>query len=363
MKTATNLLFLFLVLLISACNLFQNDAAPLFQESINIGKNQISCDYGFDFGNIIEILGDEIFISGNGTMRVFQYQPDNITLKQTFEYGKKTSGVQSIVGRDHQIVVGVASENGTGRVYIYEKETDGWKLKQTLTQDIASDNFGSAIDFDDQWMVIGANNQGLFNSSYGNAYIYSYKNGSWIYNQKLSAQTPDGFGRFGETVALYKNKIMVGGASGFNQNYELNNEIWELVNVDTLQWNKIAHEQNFFLTAADDLSYHAWYLNEDGTKDFIKESNDFDNLASPLVGEVCEIKGDQVLLIGRDVFQGYLFKLQNSALTFVETINQPIGQSIQFTGLAIGDHFIALGGYNQSSRDGKENGIVIIKPL
>ena len=84
------------------------------------------------------------------------------------------------------------------KVYIYINEGLYWRQLQTLSS--SDSGFGSAIDADDKWLVVGAH-------SVNRVHIYSRSDESWILNKTLAGTAGSSFG---SSVAISKSTIVVG---------------------------------------------------------------------------------------------------------------------------------------------------------
>ena len=114
------------------------------------------------------------------------------------------------------IVVGAHfdDENGddAGSVYVYQLYNDNWSevVKLTASDGVAGDSFGRPVAIDGNTIVVGAKGA-------GSAYVFEFDNDSWSEVAKLSPSDDDGALQFGKSVAISGNTIVVG-ASRDNSN-------------------------------------------------------------------------------------------------------------------------------------------------
>ncbi|MFW6286646.1 MAG: hypothetical protein ACOC29_01770, partial [Candidatus Sumerlaeota bacterium] len=101
-----------------------------------------------------------------------------------------------------------------GAVYVYKRTNGSWYHVDTLTaSDGSYAEFGSSIDISQNKIVVGAPRDNIFNSygtDSGSAYVFAEVGGQWIEEDKLTPSWGIGFQRFGDTVAIDKNTVVVG---------------------------------------------------------------------------------------------------------------------------------------------------------
>ncbi|RKR08499.1 FG-GAP repeat protein [Flavobacterium sp. 81] len=119
----------------------------------------------------------------------------------------------AVVGCDPSVSYGNA-------VYIYERDTNGqYIFTQKIARDENSlyDNYGSKIAISENFMVIGSSynstdsNLNNYLENAGAAYIFfKGTDGVWTLVQKIVASDRERRDTFGNSVAIYKNTIVVG---------------------------------------------------------------------------------------------------------------------------------------------------------
>jgi hypothetical protein len=107
----------------------------------------------------------------------------------------------------------------TGAAYVFERQTDGSyievaKLWAPLTgSETASDGgqFGRDVSIDGALIVIGADNANNDEPNSGAAYVFErLSDGTFVQTQKLGPGDPDGHARFGRSVSLDGERLIVG---------------------------------------------------------------------------------------------------------------------------------------------------------
>ena len=183
---------------------------------------------GDDFGRAVSIDGDVAVIGAPrhehqgdvvGAAYVFEYDGMNWveTDKWLASDGVDDAGfgaavdIESntvVVGAYRQENLGVAS----GAVYVFEKQNQSWAEQQKLTASSggASDYFGIEVNLSGQRILIGAplNDELGFNA--GAAYVFERSNGVWSEFQKIMADNTISQDRFGSSVSLEANQLLVG---------------------------------------------------------------------------------------------------------------------------------------------------------
>ena len=156
---------------------------------------------------------------------------DTLKASDPQEGGQFGSGV-AISG--NYAIVGAAASDNFGAAYFFEKNSTGdWVQKQKVTPSLFTlkSFFGYAVDIQGNYAVVGANRDSLFSTSgdivryAGSAYVYE-RDGSGVWQEvaRLTASDFDTNDRFGISVALSGNQILVGayndgGSSAFSANY------------------------------------------------------------------------------------------------------------------------------------------------
>ena len=139
-----------------------------------------------------------------------------------FGFSVSISGNYALIGaygQDYN-AEGTNSTYGAGAAYVFEKDSSGqWSEVQKLVashRDL-NDLFGVAVSISGNTAVVGAHEEDYdsnesnikFNS--GAVYIFTRQtNGSWVLEQKISAEDRNSFDFFGRSVSISGNLLVVG---------------------------------------------------------------------------------------------------------------------------------------------------------
>ena len=100
----------------------------------------------------------------------------------------------------------------SGAAYVYKKQSGRWVFTQKLTaQDGApEDNFGRAVDLDQNLLAVSARKEDVTEENDGAVYVFRNNKGVWIQEAKLTAGDGSDGARFGQSVAVSGHLIVVG---------------------------------------------------------------------------------------------------------------------------------------------------------
>ena len=126
-----------------------------------------------------------------------------------------------IVGADGEDSGG----GNAGAAYIFTRTDDSWSQQQKLVAEDreAYDKFGTAVAIDSDTAVVGAYYEGFsdMKESAGAAYIFTRTDDSWSQQQKLVAEDREAYDSFGNAVAIDGNLVIVGAYyEGHSAEYE-----------------------------------------------------------------------------------------------------------------------------------------------
>ncbi len=98
-----------------------------------------------------------------------------------------------------------------GSAYVFERVGSSWIQQQKLvaTPTVSNAIFSSSIALDRDRMIVGARQE----NNVGAAYIFERVAGVWSQTARLQASDPELFSLFGQAVAVHGNFAMVGSAS------------------------------------------------------------------------------------------------------------------------------------------------------
>jgi FG-GAP repeat/Putative Ig domain len=109
---------------------------------------------------------------------------------------------------------GGANPSAPGSAYVFTRNgVASWTLQQKLTASVAypHNNFGSSVALDGDTLVVGASGDTIgANASQGSAYVFIRDDAVWTEQQKLTASDGTASDRFGQSVALNGDTLVVG---------------------------------------------------------------------------------------------------------------------------------------------------------
>jgi len=114
------------------------------------------------------------------------------------------------------MIVGSGDEektlNAAGSAYIFRPTAGSWVEEQELTRPIAgsSYHFGQAVAIDGDGAVCGAPDDDDFASRAGSIELFHFKGMSWVHSQRLPASDTAASDRFGWSVDIAGNALVVG---------------------------------------------------------------------------------------------------------------------------------------------------------
>ena len=127
-------------------------------------------------------------------------------------------GSVAIHGDTAFVVSGNETENDVGAIFVFQFDGNRWLELQKLVPSNAADEgfFGGPLSFDGNTLLVGTRTRvtGEYRGKPGAAYVYQFDGNQWIEQQKLSVSDPpvdDPYGgRFGESVAISGQTAVVG---------------------------------------------------------------------------------------------------------------------------------------------------------
>lgn len=218
------------------------------------------------FGEVVRIAGDQMFVGAydeeksRGAVYVYERTDGGWTLSEKltasdgqegahFGFSLDASGDWLIVGsfrhwNPHGSASSSECDGGSsqyGRVYWFERTTDGWVERERYTHNNlnCNANFGYSVSLDGAWSMVGALNDGA-----GSIYIYRLDGDSWRYMQGMGTPSTADVGNatdFGAQVEISDNIALataprrVEGKAPEVYLYERNTDNWE-----RQDWNGLA---------------------------------------------------------------------------------------------------------------------------
>jgi hypothetical protein len=208
--------------------IFARNGANWTQQTKLVANDGAATDY---FGNSVAISGETVIVGasnddivpngGQGSVYIFIRNGANWTLQikliandggaaDHFGHSVDISGETVIVGaRDDD----VSTNSDQGSAYIYIRNGASWTLQQKLTANdgAAGDFFGYSVGISGNTLVIGAFLDVIgTNVAQGSAYIFIRNGVTWTQQAKLIANDGAGGNRFGNSVAILGETVVVG---------------------------------------------------------------------------------------------------------------------------------------------------------
>ena len=188
------------------------------------------------FGSSVAVSGNTIIIgaqhsqtnegTSKGAAYIFTKQGDSWqqTAKLQASATKTFDSFGNAVAIDNNVAIvaaknsDIGGEAARGSVYVYEREGDNWSLTQALIDPNgkSGDKFGNSVALDGETIVIGAESYNYGNQvSQGAVYVFKEQSSgrgasNWKQAAKLTAQDGKGGDHFGSSVDVNDNKIVVG---------------------------------------------------------------------------------------------------------------------------------------------------------
>ncbi|MDP6977151.1 MAG: hypothetical protein QF570_00940 [Myxococcota bacterium] len=116
-----------------------------------------------------------------------------------------------------QGVESTGAEARAGSVFIFEFDSGSWSQVQRIEAPDAAldDRFGVSVDLDGDWLVVGSYLDDDNNSASGSVYVFEHDGLEYVFDEKLNMQNNSGNDRFGVSVAV-DGDILVAGALNDN---------------------------------------------------------------------------------------------------------------------------------------------------
>ena len=196
------------------------DATDLSAAPTEIRAGGVNGGVSHNYGFAVAISSSRIVVSAYGGRKVYVYESSgNYLFKGVISKDEHLFGV-SIAANDDIIAIGSPSENtGIGRVHIYDSSTLNLITSLSHFDTAHNDNFGRGLAVSSDYIVVGAPlNDGADNTvaddNTGSVYVYNATTRTPLTTSegggKLVLPDLQGNARFGQTVAISGDKIIVG---------------------------------------------------------------------------------------------------------------------------------------------------------
>jgi len=128
--------------------------------------------------------------------------------------GDRFGGAAAVDGE--RAVVGAFAADGlvanSGAVYVYERSGGDWFESQKLValDGEPDDQFGFAVGVSANTIVVGAPGSDALAIDSGVAYVFFFNGSEWVQQSKLSADDGSAMDRFGESLAVEEDHLLIG---------------------------------------------------------------------------------------------------------------------------------------------------------
>lgn len=160
--------------------------------------------------------------SGNSWTQLQRLTANDGTTGDLFGGSVAASGDYAIVGASGKTINGNSGQ-GAAYIFVFQRGSgDIWITQQRLIAgDGSSDNkFGASVSLSNAFAVVGAPNKTVNATNQGAAYVYSRSGTVWAQQQQLTASDGAGQDKFGSSVAISGNYLMVGApGKNFSPNF------------------------------------------------------------------------------------------------------------------------------------------------
>jgi len=184
------------------------------------GRWQVSTDVSADTtrAQSVSLSGDYAVVGvseGRGAALVYEYRNNAWTKVGVFDIAGQFDSLNyaDAVAIDGSYMV-VASDDKakTGAVYVYERLAGAWThVAELYASDAADyDRFGSSVSISSDTIVVGAKQEDNSNGrTAGSAYVFQRNGGSWTEVAKLTASDGAMDDEFGSSVVINGDRIVV----------------------------------------------------------------------------------------------------------------------------------------------------------
>ncbi len=193
-----------------------------------------------NFGNAVAISGETLVIGANGTDAGTNGNQGSayvfVRTGAAWSEQQKLSAVDGAAGdlfggsvaiSGETLVIAAQSDDtganqNQGSAYVFVRTGSSWTQQQKLTaaDGAAGDQFGSSVAISGETLVVGAFGSRIGpNILAGSAYVFVHTGAVWSQQQKLIASDAIDFDRFGTSVAISGETIVVGTPERFDFAY------------------------------------------------------------------------------------------------------------------------------------------------
>ncbi len=242
------------------------------------------------------IIGSPKHNNNQGAAYVFHYNNSLLSWQQQSKLIADDGAANDLFSyrtalalQNQRAVVG-AKGHGVGQVYIFEFGNSTKKWNQTAklvsSDGQANDRFGNSVALDGNNIIVGAYMKDALATESGAAYIYTYNNGNWVEKTKLLAndgQVGDGFGN---DVGISQNYAIVGAYWNDARGDAAGSVYFYYYNESTDQWPLL---QTIYSNDINDYDYFGSRVSVDGETLAVSAYGDDDNKGSTYIFRMNEV--------------------------------------------------------------------------
>jgi hypothetical protein len=172
------------------------------------------------YSRTLDINGDIAVVGSNSGFYVYSRSGDDWTSEGLLIPSDGLSALSSyaVAVRGDTIVIGGSWANigqniHQGAAYIFRREGNTWTEQQRLTapDGAADDQFGGSVAINGDTIVVGAHGDDIgANAEQGSAYVFVYQTGMWIQQSKLLADDGAASYAFGTNAAIDGDTAAIG---------------------------------------------------------------------------------------------------------------------------------------------------------
>ncbi len=210
---------------------FHNGTTWEYRQKLTVSQGQGLEKFGFAVdisGNlaIVGAFGENGEGSPKGSAYIFSFDGSNWSQTQMLVAGDGLawdSFGQAVSISGHSALVGAPGDSSlgdsSGCAYLFTFNGTTWDQGVQLAANDAAgwDRFGNSVSLSGDLAIVGAPGDNEGGNASGSAYIFSFEQSSWVQIEKLMASDGSGWDKFGHSVDIVQNSLIVG-APGVNQN-------------------------------------------------------------------------------------------------------------------------------------------------
>lgn len=180
-------------------------------------------DYHDGFGGHVALAGDFAFITAEGdrskgSVYVYKFENNNWVEYQKFSPDSNDSGVSfgsDVAMTEDYAVVGFSHDSEydtySGSAMIYRNNNGTWEFDQKIKPDTGyyNDRFGASVDIFGDYIIVGTPSESG-NGNYGAAYIFHKEASGWKLQQRIIANSSNYGDAFAKSVAITPDYAFVG---------------------------------------------------------------------------------------------------------------------------------------------------------